>query len=111
MRLINRIILGSFIVLSVTWSSMAIADAPTKVKMAAILTVGPEEPWDGTFLKSWEKVRAEKPHGLEMNEPKFTEGVWGNAAEAAMRAYASQGYDIIWAHSTYSDQVKKIQKK
>lgn len=45
-----------------------------------------------------------------MNEPVYLEGVWGDVAGAAMRLYARK-YDIVWAHSTYSDQVKKIQKK
>lgn len=87
----------------------AAANAPTELHMAAILTVGLDNAWDRTFLESYKRVQAEKPHGLTLADLDYTEGVWGDEAENVLRAYAESGkYDIIWAHSTYSDQVKNL---
>lgn len=82
---------------------------PTELHMAAILTVGLDNAWDRTFIESFTRVQAEKPHGLTIADLDYTEGVWGDEAETVLRAYAESGtYDIIWAHSTYSDQVKHL---
>src|SRR4030042_6597109 len=83
--------------------------APTELKVAAILTVGLDNAWDRTFVEAYQRVQAEKPNGLTMADLEYTEGVWGDEAETVLRAYAESGeYDIIWAHSTYSDQVKNL---
>jgi basic membrane protein A len=85
------------------------AAGPTELHMAAILTVGLDNAWDRTFVEAYKRVQAEKPHGLTMADLDYTEGVWGDEAETVLRAYAESGkYDIIWAHSTYSDQVKNL---
>jgi basic membrane protein A len=87
----------------------ASAAGPTELHMAAILTVGLDNAWDRTFVEAYKRVQAEKPHGLTMADLDYTEGVWGDQAETVLRAYAESGkYDIIWAHSTYSDQVKNL---
>ncbi len=87
----------------------AAAEGPTELHMAAILTVGLDNAWDRTFVEAFSRVQAEKPHGLTMTDLDYTEGVWGDEAETVLRAYAESGkYDIIWAHSTYSDQVKNL---
>ena len=102
---------GALCVAGALLASVAQAAPPTELKIAAALSVGPDEPWDGSFLAAWEKVRADKPHGLNINAPTFTEGVWGDSAEAVARLYARKGYDIVWMHSSYSDQVKRIKDK
>ena len=49
-----------------------------------------------------------QPYGLPITVD-VTEGVWGADAELALREYAETGnHDIIWAHSSYSDQVKNL---
>ena len=111
MNRLVRLVLGVVFTVIVLGSGSVSAGAPTTLKMAAILSVGGEEPWDGTFLSAWENARKNNPHGLEINEPEFTAGLWGDEAEAAARVYAKKGYDIVWLHSSYSDQVKKIQNK
>jgi basic membrane protein A len=86
----------------------AMAENPTKLNIAVILSAGIENSWDGTMIRSLERVKAEKPHGLELSW-KYTDPLWGDEAGDAMRLFAESGdYDIIWAHSTYSDQVKKL---
>jgi basic membrane protein A and related proteins len=92
------------------YSSGARAEEPKQVKIAAILSTTPDEPWAQAFIKAWGEVRAERPHGLEINAPVFSDNVWGDPAEAALRLYGRKGYDIVFALSSYSDQVKKVRK-
>ena len=87
----------------------AAADAPEDLNIAIILSAGIESPWDGTLIESLERIKAEAPHGLKLDWT-YTDPLWGDEAGDAMRLFAESGdYDIIWAHSTYSDQVKKLQ--
>lgn len=87
---------------------LAQADEPTELDIAIILSAGIESSWDGTLIQSLERVKAEKPHGLDLDWM-YTDPLWGDEAGDAMRLFAESGeYDIIWAHSTYSDQVKKL---
>ena len=46
-------------------STAAQADKPTEVKFAIILSAGIENGWDGTLIQALERVKAEKPHGLD----------------------------------------------
>ena len=82
---------------------------PTELHVAAILTVGAEQAWDRSFLNSYKRVQEAIPHGLTLSDLDITEAVFGDNAEVVMREYAASGkYDIIWANSSYSDQVKKL---
>ena len=91
-----------------SFAAPAAAETPTKVRFAAILSAGVENAWDRSWVKSFERVKAAKPHGLEMTL-QTTEGVWGDEAEAVMRTYAETGdYDIIFANSSYTDQVENL---
>ena len=92
-------------------ANLTIAEMPTKLKIATILSTGPDEPWDAALLDALKKIKAEKPYGLEINDPVYSEGVWGDSAEAVAKLYAKKGFDIVWLHSTYSDQVKKLMNK
>ncbi|MBT4289980.1 MAG: BMP family protein, partial [Deltaproteobacteria bacterium] len=92
-------------------ASISVAEMPKKLKIATILATGPDEPWDGALLEALKIVKAEKPYGLEINDPVYSEGVWGDSAEAVAKLYAKKGFDIVWLHSTYSDQVKKLMNK
>ncbi len=88
------------------------AAAPTEMRMAAGLTVGLENAWDSSFIESFNRVRETAPHGLEIPEMDFTEGVWGDEAEVVLREYAKTGlYDIIWMNSSGSDQVEKLKEE
>ena len=84
-------------------------EEPTELKMAAIITVGPENSWDASFLEAYARVQAELPHGLTMNDLDYTEGVWGDQAMVVLREYAKTGlYDIIWSNSAFSDEVSVL---
>ena len=85
------------------------AQGPTECNVCSIHVTGLEEAWSKTWFDAWKKVAGEKPHGLTIHYDSFTENSWGDDAERALRNYAETGKcDIIWAHSTYSDQVKKL---
>jgi basic membrane lipoprotein Med (substrate-binding protein (PBP1-ABC) superfamily) len=84
------------------------AEDPTELGIGFILSTGPEAAWDGTLLRDIDAVKAEKPHGLDINY-KNVDGVWGEQAGDAMKLLAKTGkYQIIWAHSSYSDQVAAL---
>lgn len=89
----------------------ALADDPTELSVAIILSAGIENGWDGSLIEAFERVAAEEPHGLDISW-RYSDPLWGDAAGEAMRLYAESGrFDIIWAHSTYSDQVARLKEE
>ena len=109
MKNFSKTIIGVML-LVLAWSNYAQAEAPTEVSIGAIGCCGVIDPWDGTFMQTLERMEGQSIDGVTLTKTSFTEGVWGDTAQAAMRLLAKK-YDIVWAHSTYSDQVKKIMKK
>lgn len=84
------------------------ATGPTELNVAMIFLNTVEEPYNTSFLQSWERVAAAKPHGLTVNY-EYTENVAPPDAERVLRELATSGkYQMIFAHSTYSDQVKVL---
>lgn len=83
--------------------------APTELNVASIQPNTIEVAWTKVFFEAWGRIAEAKPHGLTINFQDYTENVWGDDAERVLREYAETGkYQIIWAHSSYSDQVKKL---
>ena len=70
----------------------------------------PDVAWEGTVMADLDALKGQTVDGVTLTKVAHTDGLWGDAAQAAMRVYAKK-YDIVWAHSSYSDQVKKIYKK
>ncbi|CUX65143.1 Basic membrane lipoprotein [Agrobacterium tumefaciens str. Kerr 14] len=92
-------------------AASAMAAQPTELRIAVIIAAGPDSAWDGTFLKALEAVKAEAPENLAITT-KVSDPLWGDDAENAMRLYAQSGqFDIIWAHSSYTDQVKTLKEE
>ena len=92
-------------------SSVALADNPTEVNIAAIFSVGIEQPWDKAWYDDFLVLKDERPYDLDVNL-EYTEHVWGDQAEAVMRTYAQTGkFDIIFATSTFSDQVENLRDR
>jgi basic membrane protein A len=84
------------------------SDAPTQLDVAMIFLNTVEEPYNTSFLQSWERITAEQPHGLTVNVD-YTENVLFPDAERVLRELAnSDQYEMIFAHSTYSDAVKPL---
>jgi len=83
-------------------------EAPTELAIAGVMATGLENSWDLSWVESVKRVQELKPHGLEISLD-YTEGVWGDDAAQVIRGYAESGaYDIIWAHSSFSDLVAEI---
>ena len=109
MSFLKKLATGAALLLAT--GTIAFAEAPTKLGIGLILSTGPEAAWDGTLLRDVDALIEEAPHGLEIFY-KNVNGVWGEQAGDAMDLMAKSGkYQIIWAHSSYSDQVKTLQAK
>lgn len=109
MNFIKTISLAAAMVASV--GTFALAEVPKQLGIGLILSTGPEAAWDATLLRDLDGVIAAAPHGLEISF-KNVNGVWGEQAGDAMALMAKSGkYQIIWAHSSYSDQIKTLQDK
>jgi len=86
-------------------------NTPTELNIAAVMGSTIDEAWYKAFVESFKRIQAQKPHGLTLNLD-YTENVWGDDAERALREYAASGkYQIIWATSSYSDQVQNLKDK
>lgn len=87
------------------------ADEPKKLNIVAIDVGVREHPWDACLIQAMERVKEERPHGLTINF-QFTELVSYPDAERVLANYAKTGkYDIIWAHSAFSQAVANLCKK
>ena len=76
------------------------AEAPKTVNIAVLLSSPKEEPYNTALIQSLERVKAEKPEGIEL-EWTITENVAPSDAERVLRSVAeADKYDIIWAHSS-----------
>jgi basic membrane protein A and related proteins len=85
--------------------------APTSLNVAAIFISPVEEPWNTAFLQAFDRIKAQKPHGLTINL-NYTENVAPPDAERVLRELAKSGkYQAIWAHSSFSDAVKVVAKE
>jgi basic membrane lipoprotein Med (substrate-binding protein (PBP1-ABC) superfamily) len=82
--------------------------APDKVKIGLVFGATADEAWYKSLLQSMDRFNEDNEYGLTIDYD-FTENVWGDDAERALRAYADTGeYDILWPASSYSDQVKNM---
>jgi basic membrane lipoprotein Med (substrate-binding protein (PBP1-ABC) superfamily) len=86
-----------------------VVEAPKELRVAALLSSTADNPWDKSFMLSFERVQKAAPHGLVIQNLDYSDGVWGDEAEVVLREYAASGkYDIIWGNSAYSDQIKNL---
>lgn len=87
------------------------AQDPKNLNIGIITITVLEEPWNTMFIQSLERVKAEKPHGLEL-EWDISENVYPPDAERVLKTYAKTGkYDILWGHSSYGDTIKKLSRE
>ena len=84
---------------------------PTTLTVCATLAVGLDNGWDKTFYESFLRVQQEAPYGLQIADLKYTEGLLGDDAKAAMDNFAKSGCDIIWTHGGFNDEVKALRDK
>lgn len=104
------VIIISALLLSFTQNSYA-GQLPKTLKFALVLPAGVENAWSTSLINSLERVKASKPHGVNV-EFAHTENVWGEKGLAVLDAYAESGeYDIIWGHGSFADDVERLQKQ
>jgi basic membrane protein A and related proteins len=83
-------------------------EASKDLRIAVVTCCSLESQWDAQFLKALDRVKAEKPHDLNITY-QVTDNTFGDDATPVIQNYAESGdYDIVWTTSTYSDQVEKI---
>ncbi|WP_315918274.1 BMP family protein [Mesorhizobium sp. SP-1A] len=94
--------------LSLPAFAAARAEEPKTLNIAAVLPSGVENAWTRAWLDSFEKIQKAAPDGLKITL-KYTENVYADTAASVIRGYAETGkYDVIWAHSSYSDEVEAL---
>lgn len=87
----------------------AAMDAPTEVQFCTIYSTSiTDNGWDRSGHESFLRFQENPGMDIEVLELKFVEGLWGDEAEQAMRAYIDEGCDIIWAHGGYNDIILKL---
>jgi basic membrane protein A len=93
--------------IAVTFAGSALAEDPTELRIAGVLSAGKEAPWEKSLIDSFNRVIEAKPHGLEISVD-YTENVYDNA-EQVFRTYADTGdYDIIFGDTAYADAIEKV---
>jgi len=75
---------------AVATASAAPAQSPDELNVAIILSAGIENGWDGSLIESFERVKAEAPHDLEISW-RYSDPLWGDAAGEAMRVARQSG--------------------
>ena len=84
------------------------AELPDTLKVAAAFPAGVENAWVAAWIDSFNRVAEQKPHGVNL-ELAYTESVFGDKGLTVLEEYAESGeYDIIWAHSSFSDEVEEL---
>ena len=82
--------------------------APTELNVAMIMLGTKEEGWYATMIDSISRLAEEKPHGLTITLEEIEEIPYADG-ERVIRDLAQTGkYEIILAHSTYSDAVAAV---
>jgi basic membrane protein A and related proteins len=82
--------------------------APTEVKIAVITGATIEEPYVKSLFQAFDRFNEGNKYNLKITYD-YSENMYGDDAERAMRTYAETGkYDIIWGQMAYSDQVKNM---
>ncbi len=106
--ILSRIAAGLAIGLALCSPHSARADEPKTVHIAGVLYDGVESAWEKSFVDSFARVKAQHPHGVEIDF-QYTEHVGYDQAEQVIRDYADTGkFDIIFTDSSYADAIEKI---
>lgn len=103
MKLFSRIA-GSALV-SLTMASASMAE---DIHVAAVFTNGVENAWAKVWIDSFNAVKAEAPHGVDLSLD-YTENVTGDTLSEVLESYAESGkYDMIWTLLASSDQAEEL---
>jgi len=84
------------------------ADVPTELSMALLATDVIDDPWYTTMLDAMERTVEAQPYGLDVTYEWFENIAYADGERIIRDLAVSGKYDIIVAHSTYSDAVNVI---
>ena len=84
MRRLTKILSAVCIGVIALAGSSAFAAAPEKVRIAGIFPAGAENAWVASVIQAVERLKANPPHGLEI-EFDYTENVYGDKALTVYR--------------------------
>lgn len=84
---------------------------PTQVQFCSMYSTSiTENGWDKSGYQSFLRFAENSGMDIQVLPLKFTEGLYGDEADAAMRAFAESGCDIIWGHGGYNDIIIEVAK-
>ena len=91
-----------------TEETMAEMPEPTQLDIAMILLGVKEEPWYATMIDAINRTKDARPHGLDLSL-EVIENIAFADGERVIRDLAASGeYEMIIAHSTYSDAIDAV---
>ncbi len=106
MNILRRLIVSASIVFALNMSTVYAQGEDLKI--AAAFPAGVENAWVAAWVDSFQRVKEKSLHGINLDLA-YTEGVFGDKGLEVLEAYSESGeYDIIWAHSSYSDEVEEL---
>lgn len=82
-----------------------------QLNIAVVCVTVVEAPWATALIQSLERIKRERPHGLDINWD-ISENVLPPDAERVLREYAKTGkYGIIWGHAQYQDAITELHEQ
>ena len=85
--------------------------APKTLHVAVIFEDALEDGWNTSFLDSWNRVIQEKPYGLTISIDHFENVALPDGQRVLQQLAQSGKYQMIIAHSTYSDSVEAVRSQ
>jgi basic membrane protein A len=83
-------------------------EVPTSLTVAMIMNGQAEEPWFSTMIDSLNRIATAQPYGLEITFDTFEAIQYGDGERVIRDLASSDKYQIILAHSTYSDGIAAV---
>lgn len=106
------VIMGIFFIVTDVYVKEAGSHPPKEINFAWLNSTVIEEPWNTAWFQAMERVKEEKPYGLDVKWDVVGENVLPPDAERILNSTAKTGkYDVIWAHSSFADAIENIASK
>ena len=83
-------------------------EAPTELRIGLTLNSAVEEPWNLVHIVAIDQLIVDAAADGVTVSYEYTENVWGDDIELAMRQYADEGYDIIWNAGASPDAIEAV---
>ena len=73
-------------------------EEPTSMKAIIFTSTSLEEPWNSVYVASWDRVIAEKPHGLDISYDLAESVATADIARVMLEYYNTGEYDVFVFH-------------